>query len=121
MAPYPTPRGGAAPPARRRVTARGSAAAAALALLALFLLPLARLDRGAARVRSAAAPAPPRCGARDPQVLVYNRISKAGSTTMLDLLLLLSLTNDFALVRPSSVYNETQVRPLSYTFLHLPA
>ena len=50
------------------------------------------------------------CSPRDPQVIVYNRIPKAGSTTILDLLHRLSSTNAFALIRPMPYYNHTAAR-----------
>ena len=57
------------------------------------------------------------CDARDPQVIVYNRIPKAGSSTLLNLLRILSSTNDFSLIQPTEYYNHTVARDAIFAAL----
>lgn len=47
------------------------------------------------------------CSPRHPQILVYNRIPKAGSTTVITLLRKLAVSNDFDFVLPMPYYNHT--------------
>ena len=50
------------------------------------------------------------CPRLEPQVVVYNRIPKAGSSTMLDMLAKLAKQNDFSLILPTPFYNHTALR-----------
>lgn len=45
-----------------------------------------------------------------PQVLVYNRINKAGSSTMIALIQLLRKKNNFTVIRPTGFYNPNAAR-----------
>jgi hypothetical protein len=53
----------------------------------------------------------------DPQVIVYNRIPKAGSTTIISLLSQLAETNNFTLVLPTPYYNHSSARDAVLTAL----
>ncbi len=110
-----------APAARRGARGGGAAAAAALLLAALASLasvaaalghatpgPLARASRSLRSVWVPPAPAfswapPPleACAPLDPLVLVYNRIGKAGSSTVKQLLQHLAPRNRFDYVEPA--------------------
>ena len=59
---------------------------------------------------STAPPSLSPCSPRDPQVIVYNRIPKAGSSTILNLLKNLSSVNNFALISPTPYYNHSVAR-----------
>jgi hypothetical protein len=50
------------------------------------------------------------CGPLDPQVIIYNRIPKAGSTTIITLLRRLSWANGFNLSMPMPYYDHTAAR-----------
>jgi hypothetical protein len=50
------------------------------------------------------------CATQDPQIIVYNRIPKAGSTTIITLLKQLSLANGFHLAEPMPYYDHVQAR-----------
>jgi Sulfotransferase family len=57
------------------------------------------------------------CTPRDPQVIVYNRIPKAGSTTLISLLSHLAEKNNFTLVLPTPYYNHAAARDAVLTAL----
>lgn len=50
------------------------------------------------------------CEERDPQIIVYNRIPKTGSTTMVALLNKLALRNNFHVIFPRPFYSHSAVR-----------
>ncbi|KAG7672294.1 hypothetical protein Ndes2526B_g06713 [Nannochloris sp. 'desiccata'] len=57
------------------------------------------------------------CTPRDPQVIVYNRIPKAGSTTLISLLSHLAGKNNFTLVLPTPYYSHPAARNAVLTAL----
>jgi hypothetical protein len=59
----------------------------------------------------------PSCTPLEPQVIVYNRIPKAGSTTIISLLSHLAKTNNFTLVLPTPYYNHASARDAVLTAL----
>ena len=50
------------------------------------------------------------CTPLDPQIIVYNRIPKAGSTTLISLLTTLATLNDFDLILPEPYYDHAAAR-----------
>jgi len=57
------------------------------------------------------------CTPLDPQVIVYNRIPKAGSSTLISLLSHLAKKNNFTLVLPTPYYNHPAARDAVLTAL----
>lgn len=96
-----------------RLTGIGVAAAVlAVFALSFVLAPPVRVRLGGAACpeRLSAAFSWEDCTPRRPQVLVYNRIPKAGSSTMIALIQELAKRNDFDFVLPVPYYDHTAAR-----------
>jgi hypothetical protein len=100
---------------QRRV---GVALAAILGFIALMTLGQAPPTALAAAANAAWAPSAAtaageslhRCAPRHPQILVYNRIPKAGSSTVIAVLQQLAKANRFDLQMPTPYYNASAAR-----------
>jgi hypothetical protein len=98
-------------------TARLAAVGVVAAALAVFALSFAMAPPARARLGGATCPERQSaafswedCAPRRPHVLVYNRIPKAGSSTMIALIQRMAERNDFDFVLPVPYYNHTAAR-----------